>query len=154
MQLHILSCIISTKLLSVLFLNAETLYGSTFCSCPAVPWKIHWRAAKFIPTLWHQPYTDRLVFLKLPSLQYRRWTGDLILMYKITHGLTGIGRSIFIFKIHFPPPEVIYVKFSSVLYTTMLELNFSRRIVIMWNNLPSDIIEATSVNSMLVLNLF
>ena len=45
-------------------------------------------------------------------------------------------------EIHFPPPEFIYVKFSSVPYTTMLELNFSYRIATMWNNLPFDIIEA------------
>ena len=38
------------------------------------------RATKLIPTLQHVPYTDRLVLLKLPSLQYRRWRGGMILM--------------------------------------------------------------------------
>ena len=116
--------------------------------------KIHWRALKLIPTIWHLPYTDRLVSLKLPSLQYRRWRGNLILMYKVTHKLTGIGRSIFIFRDTFHTTRGQLCKVSSVLYTTMLELNFSCTIVTMWNNLPSDIIiEASSVNSMLVLNL-
>ena len=60
--------------------------------------KIKRRATKLIPTLQHVPYTDRLVLLKLPSLQYRRWRGDMILMYKIIQGLIGIDMSIFTFR--------------------------------------------------------
>ena len=54
--------------------------------------------AKLIPTLQHVPYTERLVLLKLPSMQYRRWRGDMILMYKIIQGLIGIDMSIFTFR--------------------------------------------------------
>ena len=60
--------------------------------------KIQRRATKLIPTLQHVPYTDRLVLLKLPSLQYRRWRVDMILMYKIIQGLIGIDKSIFTFR--------------------------------------------------------
>ena len=60
--------------------------------------KIQRRATKLIPTLQHVPYTDRLVLLKLPSLQYTRWRGDMILMFKIIQGLIGIDMSIFTFR--------------------------------------------------------
>ena len=84
------------SLTSILFLNAEMLFEVHIHSRPAVPWKIQQRATKLIPTLQHLPYTDRLVSMKLPSLQYRRWRGDMILMYKIIHGFTGIDWQIYI----------------------------------------------------------
>ena len=33
------------------------------------------------------PYADRLKYLKVPTLKYRRHRGDMIETYKITHGL-------------------------------------------------------------------
>ena len=42
----------------------------------------------------------------------------MILMYKMIQGLTGIDGSSWLyshFQIHFPPPEVINIRFSSVL---------------------------------------
>ena len=71
-------------------------------------------------------------------------------MYKIIQGLNGIDMSIFLpSEIHLPPPEVINTRFSSIQYTTMLEPNFflAEFSANMWNNLPSDIIEAPSLNS-------
>ena len=35
-------------------------------------------------------YNDRLVTLNLPSLIYRRRRMDMIMMYKILHGLDGV----------------------------------------------------------------
>ena len=77
--------------------------------------KIQRRATKLISTLHHVPYTDRLALLKLPSLQYRRWRGDTILMYPYL--LSDLA-------IHFPPPEAINIRFLSIQFITMLEPTF------------------------------
>ena len=44
------------------------------------------RASKMIPGLSHLSYQHRLEALKLPTLQYRRYTGDMIEMFKLSHG--------------------------------------------------------------------
>ena len=45
------------------------------------------------PTLRHLSYHDRLVALNLPSLMYRRQRMDMIMNYKILHGLDRIPFS-------------------------------------------------------------
>ena len=44
------------------------------------------RTTKQIPGLAHLSYLERLQLLKLPTLQYRRYRGDMIEMYKLSHG--------------------------------------------------------------------
>ena len=45
------------------------------------------RASKMIPGLSHLSYQHRLEALKLPTLQYRRYRGDMIIeMFKLSHG--------------------------------------------------------------------
>ena len=44
----------------------------------------------------------KLVSLKVPSLQYRRWREDVILMYKIILGITGNDIPKFTFRDTFP----------------------------------------------------
>ena len=51
---------------------------------------IQHRITKMIPSIKDMTYEDRLKFLKLPSLVYRRKRGDMILMYKIMNGLVRI----------------------------------------------------------------
>ena len=45
------------------------------------------RATKQIPNMTQIPYEERLKKLKLPSLLYRRLSGDMIEVYKMTHEL-------------------------------------------------------------------
>ena len=45
------------------------------------------RASKRIPGLSHLTYKQRLEAIKLPTLQYRRYRGDMIETYKMSHGL-------------------------------------------------------------------
>ena len=45
------------------------------------------RATKYIPGLANMSYQERLQTLELPTLQYRRYRGDMIEVFKITHGL-------------------------------------------------------------------
>ena len=44
------------------------------------------RTSKMIPGLSHLSYQHRLEALKLPTLQYRRHRGDMIEMFKLSHG--------------------------------------------------------------------
>ena len=45
------------------------------------------RATKMVPGLRDLSYEARLRALKLPTLAYRRYRGDMIEMYKLSHGL-------------------------------------------------------------------
>jgi len=49
--------------------------------------KVQKRATKLVHECKHLPYTDRLKYLKLPTLKYRRHRGDMTETYKIIHGL-------------------------------------------------------------------
>jgi len=50
--------------------------------------KVQKRATKLVHECKHLPYAERLKYLKLPTLKYRRHKGgDMIETYKITHGL-------------------------------------------------------------------
>ena len=51
------------------------------------------RFTKRITSVSHLSYRDRLVFLGLDSLEYRRLTNDLVMMYKIVHNLVDVDRS-------------------------------------------------------------
>ena len=53
--------------------------------------RIQRRATKLIHGLRDQPYVDHLARLHLPSLQYRRLRGDLILLYRMYHNDLGIN---------------------------------------------------------------
>ena len=44
------------------------------------------RSSKMIPGLSHLSYQHRLEALKLPTLQYRMYRGDMIEMFKLSHG--------------------------------------------------------------------
>jgi len=58
--------------------------------------KVQKRATKLVHECKHLPYTDRLKYLKLPTLTYRRHRGDMIETYKIIHGLydTAVAPSL------------------------------------------------------------
>ena len=47
--------------------------------------KVQRRATKLIPALKDLDYKERMRQLKLPTLKYRRYRGDLIQVFKITN---------------------------------------------------------------------
>jgi len=47
--------------------------------------KMQKRATKLAIKLKNKSYTDRLIYLNLPTLKYRRMRGDMIEVFKITH---------------------------------------------------------------------
>jgi hypothetical protein len=97
------------------------------------------------------PYEKRLTVLKQPSLKTRRARADLILLYKILHGLVDHNLKKFFlfvsnvltcvhnlrghaFKLIAPKPR-----------TDVLKFNFIYRVIMLWNVLPSNICEASSL---------
>ena len=55
--------------------------------------QIQRRANRILTGLYDTPYSDRLNILKLPTLQYRRLRGDMILLYRLLHNNIGIHFS-------------------------------------------------------------
>ena len=49
--------------------------------------KVQTRATKIIQEIEHLSYTDRLKYLNLPTLLYRRLRGDMIMVYKLLSGI-------------------------------------------------------------------
>ena len=45
---------------------------------------------KRIPAIHNLPYSDRLLYLNIKSLQQRRLYCDLVLMYKIVYGFSAV----------------------------------------------------------------
>jgi len=108
--------------------------------------KVQKRATKLVHDCKHLLYTDRLKYLKLPTLKYRRHRGDMIKTYKILHGLYDTVA-----------PNLMMSQFSHTrgnmsklqkMYSSMILENifFTERIVNLWNSLPSLVVEAPSVN--------
>ena len=48
------------------------------------------RATRMLPNLQYFSYEDRLRYLNLPSLKYRRIRGDLIQLFKIVHNIDNL----------------------------------------------------------------
>ena len=103
-----------------------------------------------VTTISHLNYCERLKFLKLPSLQYRRhmYRGDMITLFNLINNMHDLNSSDFItpsitnhntrghnFKLHKPQMRIDIRKFS-----------FTRRIVTDWNNLPNYVVNANSTD--------
>ena len=125
----------------------NTIWGPYYQSDIKMIESIQRRATKLVPGLKDKSYEERLKELKLPSLVYRRRRGDLIQMFKIINGLVRMnvstlfspsdsntrGHSKRVFKKH-------AVKFPRTNF-------FSQRIVNDWNSLPTDIVNAPTINT-------
>ncbi|KAK3089125.1 hypothetical protein FSP39_001036 [Pinctada imbricata] len=110
------------------------------------------RATKQIPGYADLTYEERLRKLKLPTLKYRRYHGDMIEMYKIISG-------------KYDPAAANFIKLrsdhvsrdcgrgnSKTLFVQRPRLdirkhNFSIRSTNIWNSLPDDVVCAKSLNS-------
>ena len=110
--------------------------------------KVQKRATKLIPGCGKLGYEERLRRLRLPSLVYRRWRGDMITTFRILNGLCDEGSG----------PELARNEYqatrghSEKLYKLQCRSNrrkysFAQRIADPWNSLPPSVIDAKSLNS-------
>ena len=105
------------------------------------------RASKLIPGMRDLSYEARLRSVGLPTLAYRRYRGDMIEMFKLTHGLydTQVVEDFLDLK----PSRARGHKYN--VYKRGCRLNvrkfsFKLRVTDQWNNLPEHVVTATSLN--------
>ena len=111
-----------------------------------------------VPGLKRLPYEDRLRRLDIYSLTARRLCGDLIETYKLLHGYTNVDYRIF-FQKHDDDPDCTdhntrghdwkLFKPQSKKGLQCRVHFFSQRVINYWNDLPSQVVTASSVNSLL-----
>ena len=108
------------------------------------------RASKMVPGLSNLSYKERLKTLKLPTLVYRRYRGDMIETFKLTHGLYDKNVSQ-----NFLSTRITTQRESRAHQYTLHKENckkdirkffFKNRVTDQWNNLPTSIINAPSLN--------
>ena len=106
------------------------------------------RATRLLPHIRHLSYSDRLKHLGIPTLQYRRQRADIIEVYKIMNDIDIADKA----KL-FPISAVTTTRghhqkiFKRHSRTNIRKHSFANRIVDLWNNLPAEVIRATSTNS-------
>ena len=96
-------------------------------------------------------YHERLMLLRLPSLEFRRLRGDMIEVYKIVH---EIYDPITTNKLFTRIPEHSNTRKANTLNLLKKRTNntpfqkfFTNRIINTWNALPNDVVNAINVNS-------
>ena len=105
------------------------------------------RATKLVPGLSNLTYEQRLRKLGMPSLVYRRYRGDMIEVFKITHG--------------FYDPQVTtdfldvvqdsgrrghdYILEKKRFEKDIRKYSFTCRVVNQWNNLPESVVSAKTI---------
>jgi predicted transcriptional regulator len=104
------------------------------------------RATKMIPSIRNYTYLDRLKYLNLPSLYYRRSRGDMIQTYKYIHGL---------YRVQCPFLEIDKqsitrghnFKLTKSRSNKLIRQNFfANRITNSWNSLPNEVVSSVSLN--------
>lgn len=109
--------------------------------------RVQRRATKLVVEVRHLPYTERLRYLGLPSLYYRRRRGDMIQVYQVLHGGVDVAADIFFspavtsrtrghpWKLQKPRAN----------HRTRRQV-FSTRVVNDWNGLPHTVVTSDTVN--------
>ncbi len=110
--------------------------------------KVQKLALKFVKGLRHVPYEAALKQLRLFSITHRRIHGDLIGMFRITHGLLEFPMA-FVFA--HPTRKGLrghaYKLHPQRCCTRRRQFAFTIRAVPFWNKLPAEIVNASSVIS-------
>ena len=103
------------------------------------------RATKIIPGMKDLDYNTRLKKANIPSMKHRRERGDMIEVYKFTHGLYNT-----------PPPFTLDSGYKTRGHSLKIRKNrvntslrqgfFSERVVDDWNSLPEGVVSARTLN--------
>ena len=114
------------------------------------PQRVQKRATKLIPELSKKSYSDRLKALKLPTLKYRRYRGDMIELFKIIQGIYDPACV----------PHFEYTELTDNLIRTrgnkfklvqlhchydLRKYNFTNRVIPIWNSLSNHVVTAETV---------
>ena len=108
------------------------------------------RATKLIPEIKNLCYPERLRKLKLPTLSYRRITGQMIEVYKIINNI--YDKNVSENSLTFRPNADFNLRGNA--YTLEQKRNykpeckhfFCNIVVIIWNTLPNNVVLSESLN--------
>ena len=104
------------------------------------------RATKCIPGLHNLDYEERLKTIGIPSMSYRRIRGDLIEIYKYTHGLYNC-TSPFVLNQNGSTRGHSYKLKKQFCSTSLRQNFFTIRAIDTWNNLNDSVVNAKSLIS-------
>ena len=111
------------------------------------------RSSKRIPGMQNLSYAERLRRLKLPTLSYRRYRGDMIEMYKISHGCydDGATKDLLNYRSHAlgerPFRGHMFTIYKDRFRKDTRKYSFKCRVTDQWNNLPAYIVESPTLNT-------
>ena len=110
--------------------------------------KVQRRATKLVHTCSKFSYVERLKFLNLPTLQFRRVRGDMIEVFKILNNIydTNVSPTLKLVNISRTRGHPQKLEIERCRYNVR-KFNFCNRVKNLWNSLPNWLIEANSVNS-------
>ena len=112
--------------------------------------KVQRHFTKTISGLSDKKYPERLKILKLPSIEFRQFRGDMIEVYKLTHNLYDPTSTNTLFKfseIKSTRQHPFKLIINSPPNTVKSKMFFSNRVTHVWNSLPADLVCADSTNS-------
>ena len=93
-------------------------------------------------------YNERLQYLNLDSLQCRRVKADLIMCYKILHGLVDLEASRFFTRSLYPTTRGNLFKLAKLPVVSDRDKHFfNNRVINIWNSLPDNIVAASCIYS-------
>ena len=92
-------------------------------------------------------YEERLKKFNLPSLEFRRFRGDMIETYKMTHQLYDNRVVAPLFTLQESVTRGHKFKLVKTSFSSISDNFFTNRIINKWNNLPKAIVLAESLNS-------
>ena len=106
------------------------------------------RFTKRIDNASNLDYQDRLCKFKLPSLEYRRLRGDLIEVYKILHGIYDPVTTKKLLTVNNLDKTRghSYKLTKKRTNSRQFQCFFTNRVISMWNELPSEAVNAESLN--------
>ena len=112
--------------------------------------KVQRRATRQVEGFRNKTYRERLEDMKLPTLKYRRYRGDMIECYKISHDL--YDNEIINNFLRFRPNDRQYLfrghRFNlpkEHFKKDVRKFSFRYSITNQWNNLPEKIVDATNI---------
>ena len=104
------------------------------------------RATKMIEECRGKSYKERIQMLGLTTLETRRVRADLLEVFKILKGYKGINGYCF-FRIQCAKTKGHPMKlYKERVNREVLKDSFGNRVIGQWNNLPEEVINATSMN--------
>ena len=106
------------------------------------------RATTLLPCLNDKTYRERLIFLGLPLLEYRRDRADKIQIYKILNDIDKVNKDKLFTMSHNIGTRGLPFKLYENRYRFNVRVNyFSNRGINLWNELPENTVMASTLVS-------